>query len=837
MAQPTRPKQAAKLEALLQQGLTHHQAGRLAEAEACYRQVLAEVPAHPHALNLLGVIASQVGRHDVALGLIGQAIAAKPGVAEFHNNLGLALQALGRLADAEMAYRQSLRLNNRYPEAYNNLGTVLQDMGKQENALESFKNALSLRRDYAEAHFNAGNALIGLKRYAEGVKSLEQAIALRTNYSKARCALGLALQHLKQFEPAESAYRKALEIQPNYAEAHCNLSSLLREQGRLEEAERALLRALEIDPKLPEALNGLGELWQIQGKLPEAEEKFRQAIVHKPSYADAHNNLGVLFSERGHLEQAIASFLKAIEVKPGFVAALSNLGNAYLGQGRLDEALACYRQAISSDPEFALAYSNLGNVFLEQGLSSEAGEQYRRALELQPDLDVTHSNLGASLVAQGNMEEAEAAYRQALQINPANAVAHSNLIFAMDFDPHLDTAAQQAERRRWNDIHAKPLRGKIRPHENDRNPDRRLRIGYVSADFRMHSAAFTFEPMLCRYDKENFEVYCYSNSSRNDQMTERFRNCVTGWRNIVGKSDADADAMIRADKIDILVDFAAHSAGNRLLLFARKPAPIQVTGWGHAHGTGMEAMDYLFSDPVSIPPDECHYFAERVTYLPCLIPYSCPDNAPPVMPLPAMKNDYVTFGCFSRLIKISESSLALWAELLRSIPQARMVIKARELDDTVQKLRLVEKMAGFGVSGERLTLLGQTTWYEHMAAYGGVDVALDPFPHGGGIGSFEALWMGVPVVTIKGPSLPSRVTAAIETALGLEDWVADNQESYLALARNKASNLGALAELRMSLREQVKASPAGNPVTITKMVEQSYRKMWREWLTNKEVQK
>ncbi|BCB26930.1 acetylglucosamine transferase [Sulfurimicrobium lacus] len=825
------------LNALLQQGLAHHQAGRLAEAEGLYRQVLASAPQHPYANNYLGVLASQVGRHDVAADLLQQAVRADARVPEFHNNLGLALQSLGRPEEAEVSFRQAIRLNPKFPEAHNNLGTVLQERKRFEDAGKAFEQALRLRPNYAEAWFNAGNVNFLGGKYEVAAKRFEQAIKLKPNYAKAYCGLGQVQQRLGLMEKAEKAFQKALELQPDFAEAHGNYAALLRESGRLDEAEKASRRALELNPNKAESWNGLGELHQLLGRMGEAEAAFRRAIALKPDYPEAHNNLGVLLVENGLLEEALKSYRTALEIRPGFFYALNNIGIVYASMGRLQDAMDCYREALALDSSFAMAHTNMGNTYYELGQLDRARECYTQALVANPDEDVTLSNLGNVLLGEGKLEDAKIAHQRALSLNPTNAVAHSNLIFLMDFDAQATTESQQEERKKWNARYAAPLQQLWRAHANDRDPNRVLRVGYVSADFRMHSAAYTFEPMLCGYDRENFEVYCYSNSPRNDQMTEKLRNCVTGWRNIVGKSDADADAMIRADKIDILVDLAAHSAGNRLLLFARKPAPVQVTGWGHGHGTGLDAMDYLFGDPVSIPPDECHYFAEKIAYLPCLIPYACPDNSPPVAPLPAMKNGYVTFGCFSRLVKISESSLALWAEILLAMPEARLIVKAKELDDVTQRLRIADKMAECGVGAERLTLLGRTSWYEHMAAYGAVDIALDPFPHGGGIGTFEALWMGVPVVTLKGPSLPSRVTAAIETALGLEDWVADNREAYLVLARNKASNPRALAELRARLREQVKASPAGNPVTITGMVEQNYRKMWREWLTNKDVQK
>ncbi len=821
--------QPAKLEALLQQGLIHHQAGRLAEAEGIYRQVLAIAPEHPSANNFLGVLASQVGRHDVAAELFKKAIQAQAKIPEFHNNLGLALLSLSQREDAAASFRRAIHLNPKFPEAYNNLGTALQELKQPEGACKSFETALKLKPDYAEATFNVGNVHLGERHYDQAARYFELAISLRPGYAKAHCGLGSARQRLNQQEAAEKSFRKAIELQPGFADAHTNLAAFLRETGRLAEAEQAYLQALLANPYQAEAHNGLGELYQLQGKMEQAEAAFLKAIELKADYPEAHNNLGVLLAERGRLEEALESYRKALAIRPDFVFAMNNMGIIYADMGRLSEAMDCYRLALAQDPDFAMAYSNLGNSCRELGQIDEARACYEQALALNPDEDVTLSNLGNVLMVEGKLHEAKVAYQRALTLNPANAVAHSNLIFLMDFDAGTDVATQQGERRKWNALNAVPLRETWRPHDNDRDPERVLRIGYVSADFRMHSAAYAFEPMLCRYEREKFEVYCYSNSARSDQVTEKFRNCVTGWRNIFGKSDQEAAGLIRADRIDILVDLSAHSAGNRLLMFARKPAPVQVSGWGHANGTGMEAMDYLFSDPVSIPDGERHFFAEKIAYLPCQIAYACPEDAPPVSGLPMSSKGHVTFGCFSRLVKITDASLSLWAELLHSLPNARLVIKSKELSDAALREIFIARMERFSIDGKRVILLGKTTWYDHMAAYAQVDVALDPFPHGGGIGSFEALWMGVPVITLRGNSLPGRLTAAIETSVGLDDWVSESPTQYLELAVQKVAEPEVLAALRTGLRKRLALSPAGAPGLIMMQVEWAYREMWRKW--------
>lgn len=783
------------VEALLQEGLAHHQAGRLDEAEGLYRRVLAAAPAHAFANNLLGVLASQLGRHDVAEGLYRQAVKASPKTAEFHNNLGLALQEQGKRAEAEASFREAIRLNPKFPEACNNLGTALLDGREYAEAAKLFEKALALRPDYAEAAFNAGNAHYCLGSFDAAAACFERAIGLRPRHAKALCGLGLARQ--------------------------C--------QGRAGEAEKAFRSALEIDPDRAECWNGLGESCQRQGRRDEAETAFRRAIALNPGHAEAHNNLGLLLAGRGRLAEAVTCYRQALQARPDFVFALNNLGIVHADMGHLEEAEACYREALARDGNFAIAHSNLGNVYRERGQMEEAARCYREALRIDPGQSVTHNNLGTVLMAQGWLDEARIACQRAIEIDPAYVEAHSNLIFLMDFDPDTSVEAQQSERRKWAALHAAQFKQTWCPHGNDRNPDRKLRIGYVSADFRMHSAAYAFEPMLLYCDREHFEVYCYSNSARADQMTEKFRNSVSAWRNIFGRSDEEVAAMIRTDGIDILVDLSGHSAGNRLLVFARKPAPVQVTGWGMANGTGLEAMDYLASDPVSIPVGERGYYAERIVDLPCQISYQCPTDAPPVAEPPMLKTGAVTFGCFNKLAKLKTDSIVLWAELLRRLPGSRLLLKAAELSDPGQQDSLRQVFANLGVDPARLDLRGRTTWFEHLRQFADVDISLDPVSYSGGISTFESLWMGAPVVALNGDAMTRRSSAAILSSLGLSAWVAQSAEEYVDLALRESGEGLKLAQLRHSLRETMRSSAVCDPARYQSLLEQQYRKMWRKW--------
>jgi len=465
---------------------------------------------------------------------------------------------------------------------------------------------------------------------------------------------------------------------------------------------------------------------------------------------------------------------------------------------------------------------------MERGRFAEAEACCRLGLRVKPDFVEAHSNLGNTLKDTGRLVEAQSSYRRALELKPDYVMAHNNLIFTLDMAADMNLSALHDERRKWSEAHAAPLLQQI-PHTNTPDPERRLRVGYVSADFKMHSASSAFGSMLTCYDRSRFEVFAYTNSVQTDELTERFRQSATCWRKIVGLSDEAVAELIRQDGIDILVDLSGFSAGNRLLVFARKPAPLQITAWGYAAGTGMPAMDVLFSDAVVVPPDERQFHTEQVRYLPCLLTYSTYQSPPAVNELPALSAGVITFGSFSRLSKISDEAYRTWAQVLLAVPGSRMVLKTGELDDAATRARVTGHFTRAGVASERITLLGKTSWPDHMAAFNRVDISLDPFPQGGGVTTLEGLLMGVPVVTLRWPTLSGRTSASILTTLGLPDWIAETPEQYVEIAVRKAQGIPALAELRSQLRPRFMSSVIGDADAYARVVEQEYRQLWREW--------
>ncbi|TAN62199.1 MAG: tetratricopeptide repeat protein, partial [Magnetospirillum sp.] len=618
----------------------------------------------------------------------------------------------------------------------------------------------------------------------------------------------------------------------DYAEVHSNLGNALRDLGRLDDAVASCRRALEFKPDYAEAHYNLGTILDEMRRLDEAGASYRRAIEIRPGFADAHYNLGNILKDMDRLDEAEASYRRALGLRPDYPEAHSNLGATLKDQGRLDDAVASYRRALELRPDYAEAHYNLGIALQDLGRLDEAEASYLHALRIKPDYAEAHLNLGNVLKDMGRLDEASASYRRALQIKPDYMDAHSNLIFALDLSDKADAVELQREREKWGETYAAPL-WRETAHANDRTPERRLRVGYVSADFRDHSAAKAFGGMLTRYDRSQFEVFAYSNSRGEDRLTELFKQNVTAWRNIAGLPDEAVAEAIREDGIDILVDLSGFSAGNRLLVFARKPAPVQITAWGYATSTGMRAMDVLFADPVMVPPEEKQYCTEEVRYLPNAMGAFFIDPFPGVNELPALSGGSVTFGSLNRLAKITDKTCRTWAEVLLGVPGSRLILKTPELGNASVREQVAGHFAKAGVAAERIVMLGKTSWHEHMQTCHRIDIGLDPYPHGGGVTAVEGLMMGVPVVTLRWPTMAGRASASIMTTLGLADWIAETPEQYVELAVRKAGDLRSLAELRQRLRGILTASAMGDPAAYARAVEQEYRQLWREWCASR----
>jgi predicted O-linked N-acetylglucosamine transferase (SPINDLY family) len=699
-----------------------------------------------------------------------------------------------------------------------------------------FKQAL----DTAAALHRAG-------QLAQAEQAYRKILAYDPDHADCVHLLGVIAHQSGRSEVAAKLIGRAIRLNERSADFHSNLGTALYALGRLDEAESHYARAIELDPDHLDARNNFGNALFKRGAFAEAAVHLARAVTITPHDAAAHFNLGNALLAQHRIEEAMARYRRAFFLKPGWADAHYNLGRALLLSARAEEAAAQFRQALDYKPDYVEAYNNLAVVLHQLGKIGEAKACCERALALRPDDQDALNTLGSCLLSTGPVEQSIAAFREALAAKPDDAVIHSNLIFALNFAPAASAADHQAERTAWARRHAGRFVELIPPHANEPDPRRRLRIGYVSSHFRRQAATYAFGGVILNHDPNDFEVICYSDTVHEDEVTQRLAGRADLWRGTRSLDDGALADLIRADRIDILVDLVGHMRGHRLLVFARKPAPVQATAWGEPNGTGLSTMDYLLADPVLVGPQERALLAEEVIDLPNFLGLWLPPLSPGLLPgigagfkpaptwlpepgpLPARARGHITFGSFNRLDKVQEPVLARWAAIMRAVAGSRLLLKERTLIDAGQRARILGVLGAHGVSAERVTLLGWRDPTEQFETYQKIDLALDPFPHCGAMTTLEALWMGVPVVTCAGATIPSRLAAASLTALGLTDFIAPDLDEYVALAVAKARDVAALARLRASLRQRIASSPFGDPLRYARAVETAYRTMWQRW--------
>jgi predicted O-linked N-acetylglucosamine transferase (SPINDLY family) len=639
----------------------------------------------------------------------------------------------------------------------------------------------------AEAH-RAG-------RSAEAVVILRRATRRNPDRYEAFALLGQVLLDLRDHAAAAETFARATELAPAAPGLASALALSLKALGRAREAIPALERALAVDPADAEILANLGGLYRETGRATEAVELLQRAVASRPDWAPAYNNLGNALLAIGKAEEAVAALERARQLEPARASILCNLGVAYKNAGRLARAIAAEREAIRKDPAFSDA----------------------------------HLNLGDALLAAGDVAGAVEAFRKAAALAPGNPTALANVVFALDYDERSSQADMAAARREWADRFAAPLALSNRQQPLDPDPDRRLRVGYVSAGFARGSVGSIVVPLIVGHDPKKVQVVCYSDTQRLDGVAERLKRTAL-WRDIRGMTDAALADAVRDDRIDILVDLSAHMAGSRLLAFARRPAPVQVTGWGNAVGTGLAAMDWFMADRTVVPEGDERFHAEAIWRLSSWLCFEPPSDFPEPPTRGRRTESGVIFGYFNRLSKLSSASIGAWCRILRELPSARMMLKYRGLDDPGIRAPFVRAFADGGIGEERLEFRGASGQGDHLQAVGSVDIVLDPFPHGGGVTALEGLWMGAPPIALSAPRPSGRTTASLLTSIGAPELIATSVDEYVAIARDLALNPKRLAEYQTSLGRRLAASVVMDMPRYVAEVEDAYRAMWRRAL-------
>jgi protein O-GlcNAc transferase len=837
----------------------YRRAGRLPQAEQILRDALGRYPAHPLLLGQLGELLLFAGNFDAALPLLERARQHSPGEAQMWLIEAQCLLALGRHKDAKKLLTEAIAHGLRHPLTDRLLDEArsggkgkpsapampLKDLLRQLDGLlqggrlaeaENLADAgLRAHPRSAQLCYRKGMTLLLQGRAQDAVEPLRHAVQFDPHLVPAHYNLAYALDNLERDDEALEAYRRTVKLAPQLVEAHNNMGNILQRLKRHDEALAAYGRAVALKPDFAPFRMNRGDALRDLGRLEEAEAAYRDAIQRQPDLAEAYLSLAYTLALLLRYEETVVICQTVIERWPNTTEAYHSMGKALRQLGRHHAAADVYRRLVDFQPDDFRAFVGLAEALREACHFEAALDVLEQTLNRNPHLLVASDLKAGILHVMGRNEEAIETYRQGLALSPGmeeSFPTHSSLLLTMNYQDGATSDALLAEARAFG---ANALRRakSFTAYGSSPDTERRLRIGLVSGDFGVHPVGFFLEQVLKNLDTRKLELVAYATSDRRDPLNARLRDLIPHWLDArtVMISDGALANRIHADGIDILVDLAGHTGKNRLPVFAWKPAPVQVSWLGYLGTTGLEAMDYILADEWALPRGEEAQFTETPWRLPgSYICFSPPDVSVDVGQLPALGRGYVTFGCFNNLNKITDQVIACWARILQTVPSASLFLKTKSLGDEKVRERITESFLRSGVGPERLILDGQFASHEeHFRAYRSVDIALDPFPYPGITTTVEALWMGVPVLSLKGDRFISHQGETILNNVGLPQWIAADEDGYVAKAAAFANDLPALATLRAGLREQLLASPLCDAPRFARNLEEALRGMWRIW--------
>lgn len=736
---------------------------------------------------------------------------------------GLYIQ--GRYQELETLAQSLIARDGANGKAWKALGVALLNQGRIGDAVIPVNEAASLLPDDAEAQANLGNLLQSQGLGAQAEASYRRALELDAEFAEASCNLGNVLNEQGRMPEAEAAYRRALELKPELADAHYNLGNALYKQTRYVEAETRFRRAIGIAPDFAGAHRNLGLALRALERLNEAEASYRFALSLDGTRADTHDGLGSILKEQGRFSEAEASLRQAIALEATRAEAHHNLGSVLAEQGRQREAESCYRLALQLKPDYAAAYNHLGVTLKSQSRLVESVACFRRAVELDPNYAQAYQNLALSLAYLADFGEVVALSDTALRLRPDSDMIWEQRLYCFSYHPDLSAADIFKEFVRWGNRFPDPV---VDFSSRDRTPGRKLRVGYLSPDFRRHTSRLFFWPLFVNRDRASFDLYAYSNNRIDDAFTAEFKSVFDYWRNIRGVKDGEAARMVREDEIDILVDCCSHMQDERLRVFALKPAPVQATWLGAAWTTGLKTVDYALQDGFVSP--EGTLTAEKIVRLPHFFAsYRAPDVTTPIAIAPCLNNGHVTFGYSGRSERLNHRTFKAWGEILRRMPAARLILDFKSFADPATQSYFRQFALQHGMDESRVIMRHSANIYEGL---GDIDIVLDSFPHSGGTMIFDALWMGVPVLTLAGRPPVGRIGTGLMMNLGLPQWVADSEDEYIDRACVLGGDHAALAELRSGMRRRVQESPLMDGPGFARDYETALRGMFTTWCAN-----
>lgn len=700
---------------------------------------------------------------------------------------------------AEVACRDSRAIAAPTPSGTTDIPSLaqrarqLKQNGQLQAALATYREALALDETVPELWFNLGNLW----------------------------------QQLQNRDEAETAYRRALQLKADFFQAHLNLANSLRDRGMEEEAVAHYRQVIALKPDFPLAYRNLGQVLLGLKRSREAREAFAAWSRLEPDSPAPLNGMGIALQAQGHFEQARASFEQALALDPKRFDMLNNLGTLLRMLRRPHDALPYLQQAVAYDPDNETAIANLVHTLLNLGRVSEALARVEALLERKPNSAVAHSMRGYALVQQARITDAISCFDRCWQLDASATTTISNALFSLLYRDDLSPTELSTQLRSWAKRLPVPA-VEFPPQQPHLDRDRPLKIGYLSADLRAHPVAFFLEPILTHHDPRQVEVVAYDIGGVADATTARLKEKVALWRSCVGWSNESIARQIHDDRIDILVDLGGHTQGNRAPVLACQPAPIQILYIGYPSTTGMESVDYIISDAAVSPPESEHLYTERILRVEgsfwCFKPH---DFAPQPSSLPALTNGFITFGCFNNSPKLSPTTLRLWARVLDAVPNVRLRLKALAFADEPTRAYFRHQLLAFGVASERIIIEPPTLRLEKFfEAYQSIDIALDPTPYNGGTTTCESLWMGVPVVTLRGQHFFSRMSHSFLSNVGLGDLSATSEDEYIAIAAHCAADRDRLQFLRATLRDRMAASPICDGRRAARELENAYRRAW-----------
>ena len=693
-----------------------------------------------------------------------------------------------------------------------------------------YRNALTDNGSLSAASgFRLAKRLLDRDRNLEAVQVCEEALRKAPRHARLWCSLGAAQRRLARMEDARTAYETALKHDAAYSQAWSNLGEWHLASDHPEEALECLDRALKLEPDLLEALNNrVAALYEL-GRFKDAELAARAAIESNPGVAALHVNLGNVLLHTGKARAAAKSFRKALECDPAFPEAHMNLATLLGETHRLGEALAFIEHEIAAKGESAQRLASLALAQKSRGDDTAAEATCRKVIEMQPGNVCALVTLAGCLSTRSDHLGANRLMEQALAANPQMPGIYSNIAFNITYVPDISPEETFKCHHEWSRRFETPAAVRAAVEQRG-EADRPLRIGYVSGDFGRHPVGFLLRDVIRHHDRQQYYIHCYSMMRGADEITTAIREKADSWVDALLMGDEDLADQIRQDQIDILIDLSGHTAYNRLPTFAMKPAPVQATWIGYFHSTGLENIDYFITDPHTSPKGCGQLYSEVPVYLPhSRFCFSPPDYAPEVMPAPMLAKGFVTFGSFNRIEKLVDPVIAAWAAILKAIPDSRLVLKSGSLSNKDVGESLRQRFIAHGLESERLELRGPSSHPDMLQQYGEIDIALDPFPFNGGMTTLEALWMGVPVVTIAGNGVVSRQTYSALVNLGMTELAFPDVDSYIHGAIALATDRTRLASLRQELRPRMSASPIRQPEQFTRDLESLYRRMWHAW--------